>query len=221
MLRELSRWLLVSVLLCWPLLAESADLTFHLRDSDGRPIADAVVSLTGPQASPAAVGEPLVVDQSDETFIPLVTVVPRGGQVVFRNSDITRHHVYSFSPPKPFELVVAPGESSSPVRFDQPGVVVLGCNIHDQMIAYLYVSATRLTGVSGADGTVVLSGVPAGSYIAHVWHPRQRPGRPDLEQPLEVAAADQTVDLGLALLARMPGMPGMTMQPRDRERSRY
>ena len=221
MLRETSRSLLVAALLFLPLPAGAARIDVRILDDAGRPVADAVVSLSGPQARAAPVGAPRLVDQSDETFIPLVTVVPRGAGVVFRNSDTTRHHVYSFSPPKPFELVVAPGESSPPVRFDQPGVVVLGCNIHDQMIAYLYVSDTALIGLSGADGKVALPEVPDGRYVLHVWHPRQRPGRPDLEQPLEVAASDQNLDLSLALLPRMPGTPGMTMQPRDRERSRY
>jgi plastocyanin len=213
--------LLISAVMFAPVATKAGTIEFRLIDADGRAISDAVVTLVPPNpiASPsAASAEPLIVDQSSETFIPYVVVVPRGASVVFRNSDDTRHHVYSFSPPKPFELVVVPGETSAPVRFDSTGIVVLGCNIHDHMIAYLYVSDAGLIGRTGADGTISLASVPAGAYVAHVWHPRQRPGRPEFTQPVDITAADQTVTLSLSL---MPKMPGMQMQTRDRERSRY
>jgi plastocyanin len=201
--------------------ARASTVGFQITDSDGRPVPDAVVTLVAPDRTlpPRPVGDaPQIVDQSHETFIPYVMVVPRGGSVVFRNSDDTRHHVYSFSPPKPFELVVLPGETSQPVRFDQNGAVVLGCNIHDQMIAYLYVSDAGLIGQTGKDGSVSLAPVPAGTYVVHVWHPLQRPGRPEFSEPLTVTDADQTVAVSLSL---RPKMPGMKMPTRDRERTRY
>src|SRR5579871_523885 len=106
-------WLLIS----GPLGA--ADLVVRVSDDDGRPVPDAVVTLMphGDTTPAGASPEPLIVDQRNETFIPYVLIVPQGGDVVFRNSDLTRHHVYSFSPVRAFEFVLAPGEQSGAVHF--------------------------------------------------------------------------------------------------------
>src|SRR5262245_24105093 len=91
--------------------AHAADLTIEITDTAGKPVADAVVSLTAESPRPAdaaAASPPRIIDQRNETFIPLVQVVRRGATAAFRNSDTMRHHVYSFSPAKAFELVTAP-----------------------------------------------------------------------------------------------------------------
>src|SRR5204863_937520 len=99
------------------------------------------------------------VAQKDKTFIPFVTVVQTGTPVQFPNQDPIRHHVYSFSPPKPFEIKLYAGTPVAPIVFDKPGEVVLGCNIHDHMLAYIYVVDTPYFGKTGKDGRARLESV--------------------------------------------------------------
>lgn len=151
--------------------AEPALVQIALKTAKGEPVADAVVSLlpaTG--AVPPPAGE-VEVMQKDEQFSPYVTVVQAGGRVVFPNRDTVQHHVYSLSKARKFELpLYAPG-SSEAITFDQPGLVTLGCNIHDWMIAYIVVVPTPWFVKTGADGRAGLR-APAGAYRLEIWHPR-------------------------------------------------
>ncbi|MBI3514439.1 MAG: methylamine utilization protein [Proteobacteria bacterium] len=202
------------VLAAAPLAA--ADLVVQVTDADGRPVADAVVTLA-PEGV-AAAGTPMPrrneVDQRNETFVPYVQIVPRGGEVAFKNSDLTRHHVYSFSPARAFEFVLAPGQQSDPVRFERAGVVAIGCNIHDRMVAYLYVADAPWATLTDAEGRAVLSGVPEASYAMRAWHPRARPGRPEPSQKVTVGSGANQATVSLALL-REPS------RQLDRDRARY
>ena len=105
-------------------------------------------------------------------FDPLVTVVLVGTRVTFPNRDKVQHHVYSQSAAKRFDIPLYRGETKEPVLFDKPGVVTLGCNIHDWMAAYVVVLATPHFAKSGADGLVPLAALPAGRYRLDVWHAR-------------------------------------------------
>ena len=167
-------------------VALAATLQAQLVDAGGRPLADAVLTLQGPQGAPAS-PVPAVMDQVQKQFAPAVLAVRTGTEVSFPNSDDIRHQVYSFSPAKRFELRLYKGTPSSPVRFDKPGVVVLGCNIHDWMAAHVLVVDTPWFAKTGADGVARIDGVPPGAYRLRVWHPRQK-----------AAAADRDVSLGAA-----------------------
>lgn len=187
-----------------PLIASAADLSISVVDGHGQGVADAVVSVL--PASKAAgsrrsadTGITGTVDQKDLAFLPYLTVFRPGDAVVFRNSDRTRHHVYSFSPTRQFEFVLSPGQHSPPLVLDKTGVVAVGCNIHDQMIAYLYVSDAPWIGRTAAGGRVVLRGLPPGAYTVHVWQPRMRPGRRDQSQPLRVTSASDAPALHFSL----------------------
>jgi hypothetical protein len=113
-------------------------------------------------------------DQHDKTFVPLVLAVPVGTAVSFPNRDNIRHHVYSFSRAKRFELPLYIGTPAAPVVFDRPGVVVLGCNIHDWMVGYIYVADTPYVAKTAEDGRARLAELPPGTYEVRVWHPRMR-----------------------------------------------
>ena len=130
-------------------------------------------------------------------FVPYIEVFRPGDRVVFRNSDDTRHHVYSFSKVKAFEFVLRPGESSPPLVLDKPGVIAAGCNIHDSMITYLFVSDAPWIARSGADGKVKLAEIPPGSFRVVAWHPRLRPGKPVPAQDLTVSADGEPQAAGL------------------------
>ncbi len=122
--------------------------------------------------------------QSDNTSsfdapcnLPLVTIIPKNGRIVFANNDQTTHQVYSFSAVKQFEMTLNRGQTSPPLAFDKLGVAALGCNIHDHMIAYVFVAESPWTALTGADGRAVIEDVPAGTYQAQVWHPKYPPRR--------------------------------------------
>jgi hypothetical protein len=163
--------------------AAATTFTAEITDQDGRPVMNAVVTLlpdpqgtTIPGAS-TRLAIQKIIDQRRETFLPLVTIVPRNGRVVFANNDPTTHQVYSFSPVKQFEITLASGTSSPPIVFDKRGVAALGCNIHDNMIAYVFVAESPWTVLTGSDGRAVIEDVPPGNYQAHVWHYRYPPRR--------------------------------------------
>jgi plastocyanin len=145
-----------------------------VRTADGKPIPDAVVSAVAADASGSTTMRAgrAVVDQQDKEFVPHVRAVMVGTEVTFPNRDEIRHHVYSFSPAKKFELPLFKGMQSAPVTFDKPGVVVLGCNIHDWMLGYVAVLETPHFETTGADGRARIANLPAGTYDVHVWHPR-------------------------------------------------
>jgi plastocyanin len=151
-------------------------------DQSGKPVLDAVVALVPVGGAPPVLHPaPAVMDQVNKQFVPPVLAVVVGTPVSFPNRDNIRHHVYSFSSTKKFELPLYMGTPSTPVVFDKPGPVALGCNIHDWMVAYVYVVATPYFVKTGADGRARLEGLPAGPYEARVWHPRLRgetTGRP-------------------------------------------
>jgi len=119
---------------------------------------------------PAAKSQHAVVDQIDKTFVPQIAVVQTGTAVEFPNSDNIRHQVYSFSPAKVFTLKLYSGRPSAPVVFDKPGLVVLGCNIHDNMLGYVLSVDTPWFARSAAPGTAKIADVPAGSYDVFAWH---------------------------------------------------
>ncbi|TVP92888.1 MAG: methylamine utilization protein [Pseudomonadaceae bacterium] len=151
-------------------------LSLQLTDAGGNPLSGAVVLLgAGSSAEPLPTA---VMDQVDMQFTPHVLVVPPGTEVNFPNSDDVRHHVYSFSPAKRFELRLFKGSEAPPVLFDQPGAVVLGCNIHDRMQGYILVAEQARHAFSDSAGEVELTDLPAGQWPVAVWHPRLQDAPP-------------------------------------------
>jgi plastocyanin len=178
--------LLAACLLSAP--SSAADLRVVVRDEVGAPVPDAVVLLEGIKGPAAPKAGSTLVDQKDEVFTPYVQVIRAGASVTFRNSDETRHHVFSFSPARPLETQLNPGQSSDAMPFDKAGVVALGCNIHDSMVAYVYVADSAHFAVTDAEGRATLAGAPDGQHTLRVWSPRLRPGAAEPTQPVTVAA---------------------------------
>ena len=187
--------------------AVAASLSAELLDEQGRPLPDVVLSLVAQGAS-SQPGTGLM-DQRGKQFSPRVLAVRTGTEVSFPNSDDIRHHVYSFSPAKRFELRLYKDTPSAPVLFDQPGVVVLGCNIHDWMVGYIYVTDHPWFAVSDGQGRLVLDGLPAGSYQVTLWHPQLENMLPLAGGTLDVPAAgiSQRFPLALAGTATTPTAP--------------
>jgi plastocyanin len=150
----------------------AADVNVLVTDAQGRPAADAVVLIEPASGRSTVRPMPQVeVSQAQRAFQPRVTVITTGTAVNFPNFDTVRHHVYSRSRPKVFELKLYTGVPEKPLVFDKPGIVVLGCNIHDAMEAWIVVSDTPWHAVAGADGKARVVNVPAGRYLMRVWHP--------------------------------------------------
>jgi plastocyanin len=154
--------------------AAAAVLHASVKDQHGKPVADTVVSVTPLDPKNALRAKPpaVVIDQVDKQFVAYVTPVYVGSKVRFPNNDNVRHQVYSFSPAKRFDLPLYAGTDAPPVLFDKPGVVVLGCNIHDWMIGYIYVSETPFFAKTESAGTASLEDMPPGDYVVKIWHPR-------------------------------------------------
>ena len=170
--------------------AQAGTVQVDVSDAAGKPVADAVVFLDSAEARKQV--KPLAgveMAQEKRQFVPGVLVVPVGTEVRFPNHDTVRHHVYSFSPAKKFELKLYSGTPSNPVLFDKSGVVALGCNIHDQMVGWvLVVDTPYYARTPAATGKVQLDNVPPGTYTLRTWHARLPVGAPALEQALTVPA---------------------------------
>ncbi|MDT7833990.1 methylamine utilization protein [Aquabacterium sp. OR-4] len=177
---------LAATLACGAAAASSVQV--QVSDAAGKPLAGAVVFADSPAARAAlkpVSGAAIV--QRERQFQPQVSVVTVGTAVHFPNEDTVRHHVYSFSPVKKFEIKLYVGTPAAPVVFDKPGIAVLGCNIHDQMAAWVLVLETPYSARTGADGQATLAQLPPGSYTLRAWHPELPAGAPAAEQALNVA----------------------------------
>lgn len=177
--------LLLAALCSNTLLA--AELQVVLQDAEGKPLSDAVAWVS---PGPAAAGTlstqvTAVMDQQKRTFVPYVLVVQRGTTVSFPNSDPINHHVYSFSPAKRFELRLHhQGEAAQTVRFDQAGLVTLGCNVHDWMLGFILVLDSPWFSQTDARGRARLQYSPGKDQQLNLWHPRIADAEAHLSRPL-------------------------------------
>ena len=109
-------------------------------------------------------------DQRGETFVPRVLAITAGTVVDFPNSDPIYHNVFSLSPTRSFDLGRYEAGRSKWVRFDQPGIVRVFCDIHSHMSAYILVFGHRYFAVTDEQGRYRLDQVPPGSYQVVAWH---------------------------------------------------
>jgi plastocyanin len=182
--------------------AGAAPVEVLVQTPAGTPLADAAVLVEPLAGTPARPRPPaakgVAIEQRGREFIPWMTVVQTGTSVDFPNNDTMRHHVYSFSAPKRFEIKLYAGKPGQPVVFDKPGQIDIGCNIHDWMEAHVLVVDTPYFARTGADGRATVAGVPAGRYRVRPWHALQKAAG----AVEEVDVADAPVRLTMVLDAR-------------------
>jgi plastocyanin len=194
--------------------APAASVDVLVQTPAGAPLADAAVLVEPVAGTPprARTRGQVAIEQRGREFMPWMTVVQTGTSVDFPNNDTIRHHVYSFSEPKRFEIKLYAGKPGQPVVFDKPGQVDIGCNIHDWMEAHVLVVDTPYFARTGADGRATVAGVPAGRYRVRPWHPLQKAAA----APQDVEIDDAPVRLTLVLDAR-----ARQMKPHIEDPDRY
>jgi plastocyanin len=185
----------------------AAPLSVRVVDSSGHPVRDAVVTLY-PSAGTRAPhgGGRYVISQQNLQFHPFLTIVPVGADVSFPNLDPTKHHVYSFSAAKRFELKLFAKDQSRTVHFDKAGVVALGCNIHDAMSAFIFVTDSAWTARTNAQGMAVFGDAPNSPGHLTVWHPYLRSPGGLLQQAVGVGQRSASFSVRLRPPAAMPAM---------------
>ncbi|MES2534589.1 MAG: methylamine utilization protein [Pseudomonadota bacterium] len=186
--------------------ASAISVTAQILDAAGQPVTDAAVyaePVSG-QVLPKLT-RAMQIEQVGRKFSPLVSVIQTDSEISFPNNDSVRHHVYSFSPAKVFELKLYSGVPAAPVRFDKPGTVVIGCNIHDHMVAYIHVVNTPYYGKTDSAGKIRIDGLAAGKYRLRAWHFGMPAGAPIPEQAITVGGSD--INASFTLNTR-PGATG-------------
>ncbi|HEU4627173.1 MAG TPA: methylamine utilization protein [Steroidobacteraceae bacterium] len=172
--------------------ASAASLAIHVQKKDGKPLVGAVLTVAAesPRLPPAAPTH-AVVDQVDLAFVPDVIVIPVGSTISFPNSDAVSHQVYSFSSARRFQLPLYRGKPYPPVTFDRPGLVTLGCNIHDNMLAYVVVTDAPFFGRTDAHGDWIATNIPNGTYRVTLWHPLLSESGASVERTVHVDGTER------------------------------
>jgi plastocyanin len=181
--------------------ANAETLSVSVISKKGKPVNDAVVvavPVSGNIAE-AAKSPTAVIDQVDKEYKRHVTPVMVGTAVTFPNHDEIRHHVYSFSPTKKFEIPLYTGTPRDPIVFDKAGSVSLGCNIHDWMSAYVYIVDSPYFATTGEDGKATIN-LPGGDYNVTVWHPRLRGSAKSTEQKISTGGSENLFTIKLKKL---------------------
>lgn len=190
---------LLAVLLVVPVTLLANVKSVRFIDQNGKPLVNLVVEVDANLDSPQKkhLGLPKgkqkvshIMDQVDKQFKPEILLIRKGDNVAFPNSDNIRHHVYSFSQAKPFELRLYSGRPTTPIVFPQHGVVTLGCNIHDSMVGFIYVADSQNAYVTDGNGTVQLENVEQITKLT-TWHPQQKQ-TPELPQTMDMSLLNDT-----------------------------
>lgn len=214
----LARWrvLASAFLLCVATQAAAEPWNVTVVDQDGRPVPDALVMLNDGTVMPPAAAS-LEVAQRNAEFEPRIAVVSRGTAVQFPNRDRARHHVYSFSSARTFEIELYKGTPSDPVAFEQNGIVTIGCNVHDWMYGVIYVIDTPFYGVSTSQGRAVVPRPAGDQFELTVWHPDQADGGVTRSVTLNADNASGTdVTISMRPTAPRPSRPSPIKPPEHR-----
>lgn len=183
MIKQIAKVIVAWVCIVHTFSALAAEARFVVTDAAGKPVSDAVVALYDGKTAAVAGNATAKIVQKNRQFNPKLTVIQTGTSVQFPNEDSVRHHVYSFSPAKKFELKLYSGIPANPVQFDQAGLVTLGCNIHDSMLGYIYIVDTPYFAKTDSNGKATVK-IDEGLYTYQVWQPGQ--AKPATEQKIKI-----------------------------------
>ncbi len=184
----------VALLLAISTTVNAQPLSVQVLDHQGEPFQGAVVELQHPDIIRSTELPQAAMDQVNKQFAPYLLAIEQGTPVVFPNSDSIKHHVFSFSAAKRFQLKLYKDRRPEPLIFDKPGIVALGCNIHDWMVGYIYVAQSKLYLQSDQQGYAQFD-VPPRDYQVRVWHPRFKGG--DAQRLTGITANTNTITFSL------------------------
>jgi plastocyanin len=201
-----------------PMSVDAADISVTVVDRDGNGVAEVVVTATPERSGVASAKDTktAVMDQRNLTFTPRVLVVAAGTSVEFPNNDSVSHQVYSFSAAKRFQLPLYKGQVHPPVTFDQPGLVVLGCNIHDVMVGYIYVTDAPYFGETGPGGGFDVKNAPEGEYRIGIWSPYIADSAAALSRTIRISG-NESVTIRIQLSQKLRTQPEPKPRRRDWE----
>lgn len=181
--------------------AYASNLEVNLLTKEGKPAEDAAIVIEPIKTTPPKRRTNATIAQQDREFTPYVTIVQTGTTIDFPNRDPIKHHLYSFSPAKSFEVKLYADKPSQPIVFEKPGEVALGCNIHDWMEAYVLVVDTPYFAKTNSKGRARITNIPPGNYRLKIWHPRQKVELP--ARDISIGTAPTKLALTLDIAPRM------------------
>lgn len=184
----------------------AGDVVVQVTGSNGKPVANTVVTISGPAEQTTLQPERFQIAQKDLEFDPFVLVIPKGAEVAFPNLDETRHHVYSFSKAGPFEIKLFGSGETRSVVFDKAGIIAIGCNIHDMMTAFIKVVDDPWMGITDEDGRLMLSDIDAGNRTLTAWHPHQKGSQNAVTSEAISVSESGTLNVEIELAVRKPLM---------------
>jgi plastocyanin len=169
------------------------DVIHHSKHESGS--ADVVVWLTPDRAGETPVPKTTArLVQKNKRFSPHVVAVAVGSEIEFPNQDPFFHDVFSIYRGKPFDLGLYESGAVRKVRFSQPGVSYLFCNIHPEMSAAVIALPTSHFAVTAPNGNFQIAHVPAGHYKLEVWYELASDTElSSLARDLDVLAGDRTL----------------------------
>lgn len=194
------------MLLIYSMGSSAGEITIIIEDKKQRPLHDTVVELVGTDFD-TTTADNIEITQINKEFTPEISVIARGSSVTFTNKDPFQHHVYSVSKGNQFDLPLYQGAPSKRIVFDTPGIAKLGCNIHDWMLAFAYVSQSKRIIITDSSGKAHFTDLPGGEYQLRVWNPRLKKNKKILSQPLSLSqdqSLTHTVQVALRKKVRKP-----------------
>jgi plastocyanin len=197
----MSKFVLALTIIFITFLAQSKQISVSLLTELDMEVGNVVVYLTSKNPTKSNPSNDVaIMDQVDTQFSPHILVIQKNTKVHFPNSDSVKHHVYSFSKAKTFELQLYKELQADPLLFSKLGSVELGCNIHDWMLGYIFVVDTPYFGKTDIKGNITFE-IPDGEYQLDVWHPRIQDKLSSLSRQITVPIkSDIKVILGSPLL---------------------
>jgi plastocyanin len=151
-------------------------------------LADFVIYVDDVEGTFTAPDHVVVMDQKGLRFVPHVLAIQVGTTVEFANNDPLSHNVFSISSPKRFNLGLFGRGTSRRVKFDQPGVVQLLCNVHQEMSAFIVIVKNPYFAPTDEEGSFHIDNVPPGRHRLRIWHE----GIDERSYDVEIATAGLT-----------------------------
>lgn len=172
--------------------ALAAEFEVTVLDRYGEPVPGVAVYVESNQAGGSPPPDyPALMRQTGLSFDPELLVIQTGTRVRFPNLDDVAHHVYSFSKPNNFVLPMFKGGMQPQVAFEHPGVVAIGCNLHDHMVAYILVVDSPVFGKTGIDGSIRLEADNPAGLTIRIWNPRLDLDHENLSQSVKAGRSAQ------------------------------